>query len=175
MLVDNITLLSKRRAQLTKVSCSDPCRVGMTRLDPLQRFLKEPLFCGLSSPHTPMDCNHSCVQVIGEMTREAMTYVATIASTEEKVQLIECLRTISEGKIFVEVERARLTRWLAEIREAEGKVAEAAAILQEVQVRPPLSLPLAVLFISLSLPSPTFTLRLRLVLQWERKRRQSFC
>jgi len=37
-------------------------------------------------------------------------------------------------QIHVEVERARLTKQLAELREAEGKVAEASEILQEVAV-----------------------------------------
>lgn len=37
-------------------------------------------------------------------------------------------------QIFVELERARLTRTLAEMKEKEGKLAEAAEILQEVQV-----------------------------------------
>lgn len=36
--------------------------------------------------------------------------------------------------MFVEIERARLTRILAKIKEDEGNVAEAADILQEIQV-----------------------------------------
>lgn len=37
-------------------------------------------------------------------------------------------------QIFVEIERARLTRKLAAMREAEGNIAEAADTLQEVAV-----------------------------------------
>ena len=37
-------------------------------------------------------------------------------------------------QIYVEVERARLTKQLADIREAEGNIAEAATVLQELQV-----------------------------------------
>lgn len=37
-------------------------------------------------------------------------------------------------QIFVEIERARLTRRLATIKEAEGNIAEAADTLQEVPV-----------------------------------------
>jgi hypothetical protein len=37
-------------------------------------------------------------------------------------------------QIFVEIERARLTRKLAAMKEAEGQIAEAADILQEVAV-----------------------------------------
>lgn len=38
-------------------------------------------------------------------------------------------------KIYVEIERARLTMKLSKIKEAEGKLAEAADVLQELQVR----------------------------------------
>jgi len=44
------------------------------------------------------------------------------------------VRTIPEGKMFVENERARLTRKLAEIKESEGKIKEASDILQDIQV-----------------------------------------
>jgi len=37
-------------------------------------------------------------------------------------------------QIFVEIERARLTRRLAAMKEAEGNIAEAADTLQEVAV-----------------------------------------
>ena len=46
----------------------------------------------------------------------------------------QTLRAVTEGKIHVELERARLTRQLAKIRESEGKVAEAADLMAEVQV-----------------------------------------
>lgn len=37
-------------------------------------------------------------------------------------------------QIFVEIERARLTRKLARLKEAEGNITEAADVLQEVAV-----------------------------------------
>lgn len=40
----------------------------------------------------------------------------------------------NDVQIFVEIERARLTRILAKIREDEGKISDAAKILQELQV-----------------------------------------
>lgn len=43
-------------------------------------------------------------------------------------------RQVTEGKIYVEVERARLTHKLAQIREEEGNVQQAADIIQELQV-----------------------------------------
>eukprot|EP00485_Elphidium_margaritaceum_P011845 CAMPEP_0202698690 /NCGR_PEP_ID=MMETSP1385-20130828/11935_1 /ASSEMBLY_ACC=CAM_ASM_000861 /TAXON_ID=933848 /ORGANISM="Elphidium margaritaceum" /LENGTH=470 /DNA_ID=CAMNT_0049355455 /DNA_START=49 /DNA_END=1458 /DNA_ORIENTATION=- len=53
----------------------------------------------------------------------------------EKLKLIHTLIAVTEGKIFVEVERARLTRRLATIKERdEHNVAEACDILQELQI-----------------------------------------
>lgn len=49
-------------------------------------------------------------------------------------EMIETLRTVSSGKMFVELERAQLTKILAEMEERNGKVKEAADILQEIQV-----------------------------------------
>jgi len=72
--------------------------------------------------------------VIRDTVQEAMNYVDKINNPEAKIALIDTLRNITEGKIFVEIERARLTRTLAKIREAEGKIGEAAKILQEIQV-----------------------------------------
>eukprot|EP01125_Pyxidicula_operculata_P002142 TRINITY_DN12080_c0_g1_i1.p1 TRINITY_DN12080_c0_g1~~TRINITY_DN12080_c0_g1_i1.p1 ORF type:complete len:446 (-),score=123.86 TRINITY_DN12080_c0_g1_i1:9-1346(-) len=53
---------------------------------------------------------------------------------DEKMELMDTLIQVTEGKMFVEKQRARLTLKLALIREKEGKIAEAAKILQEVQV-----------------------------------------
>jgi 26S proteasome regulatory subunit N5 len=73
-------------------------------------------------------------QVLVEITQEAMTYLDQTPSKEVKLRLMETLRAVTDGKIHVELERARLTRMLAKIREDEGKVAEAAELMQEVQV-----------------------------------------
>eukprot|EP01117_Protostelium_nocturnum_P001169 TRINITY_DN1148_c0_g1_i1.p1 TRINITY_DN1148_c0_g1~~TRINITY_DN1148_c0_g1_i1.p1 ORF type:complete len:479 (-),score=187.46 TRINITY_DN1148_c0_g1_i1:51-1361(-) len=71
--------------------------------------------------------------VIQDFVKEAVTYLDQM-DKPSKLELIENLRTITEGKMFVENERARLTLILAKIKEEEGKVAEAADILQEIQV-----------------------------------------
>lgn len=42
---------------------------------------------------------------------------------------------MSSPQIYVEIERARLTKTLASIKEQSGEVKEAASILQELQVR----------------------------------------
>jgi len=48
--------------------------------------------------------------------------------------LLETLLIVTEGKIYVEIEGARLTKLLAKIKEDEGKISEAADILQKLQV-----------------------------------------
>lgn len=69
------------------------------------------------------------------MVQEAISFIDKTEDKETKLELIETLRTITEGKIYVEVERARLTRTLAKIKEDEGKIDDAAEILHELQVR----------------------------------------
>mmetsp|Transcript_46583 Transcript_46583/g.68838 ORF Transcript_46583/g.68838 Transcript_46583/m.68838 type:complete len:461 (+) Transcript_46583:106-1488(+) len=49
-------------------------------------------------------------------------------------KLVVALREITDGKLFLEAERARLTRALATIKEEDGLIAEAADCLQEVHV-----------------------------------------
>jgi 26S proteasome regulatory subunit N5 len=68
------------------------------------------------------------------MIQEAMKFVDETHDMKLKLELIDTLRTVCDGKIFVEVERARLTRTLVNIKESEGKIVEAAELLQELQV-----------------------------------------
>eukprot|EP00112_Aurelia_sp_Birch-Aquarium-sp1_P020093 Seg5094.1 transcript_id=Seg5094.1/GoldUCD/mRNA.D3Y31 product="26S proteasome non-ATPase regulatory subunit 12" protein_id=Seg5094.1/GoldUCD/D3Y31 len=73
-------------------------------------------------------------QAVTKMVQEACTYVEQIKDIDEKIKLIDTLRTVTAGKIYVEIERARLTKKLAEIKESQGNISEAANILQELQV-----------------------------------------
>ena len=73
-------------------------------------------------------------QVVGAMVRLATTFVDEQKDEALKLQLIHTLRAVSEGKIFVEVERARLTKTLATITEAKGEIEEARKIMQDTQV-----------------------------------------
>ncbi|XP_013402440.1 26S proteasome non-ATPase regulatory subunit 12-like [Lingula anatina] len=73
-------------------------------------------------------------QAVTKMVQEACSYVEQTPDMETKLKLIDTLRTVTAGKIYVEIERARLTRTLAKIKEDEGNITEAASILQELQV-----------------------------------------
>jgi len=68
------------------------------------------------------------------MVKECCSFIDQISDKETKLKLIESLRNVTEGKIYVEVERARLTQKLAQIKEDEGDVTGAANIIQELQV-----------------------------------------
>lgn len=70
-------------------------------------------------------------QAIQGMVKLAMSYLDLLPAEH---QLLFILRTVTEGKIFLEVEFARVTKRLAKIREEQGKVDEASNLLQEVQV-----------------------------------------
>lgn len=70
-------------------------------------------------------------QAIVTMIQQAMTYLDKAPDSSE---LLKTLRTISEGKIYLEVEFARLTKIVAKEFEAQGNFAEASKVLQEVQV-----------------------------------------
>eukprot|EP01099_Mayorella_cantabrigiensis_P004596 TRINITY_DN3481_c0_g2_i1.p1 TRINITY_DN3481_c0_g2~~TRINITY_DN3481_c0_g2_i1.p1 ORF type:complete len:460 (-),score=117.69 TRINITY_DN3481_c0_g2_i1:110-1489(-) len=73
-------------------------------------------------------------QAVQAMVQEAMKFLNQIFELEVKLELLETLRTITEGKIYVENERARVIKTFAQIREDQGKIKEAADILQDVQV-----------------------------------------
>jgi 26S proteasome regulatory subunit N5 len=71
---------------------------------------------------------------VASMVEECCKFVNQTPDKETKLKLISTLRTVTEGKIYVEVPRARLTMELAKITEADGDVSKAAEILQELQV-----------------------------------------
>lgn len=73
-------------------------------------------------------------QAVTKMVQECCTYVDKMPDKETKIKLIETLRAVTEGKIYVEVERARLTNRLAKIKEEDGDISGATAVMLELQV-----------------------------------------
>lgn len=57
-----------------------------------------------------------------------------VVSEFELFRKFRCLNYYFWFQIYVEIERARLTKTLATIKEQNGEVKEAASILQELQV-----------------------------------------
>merc|ERR1711934_35305 len=69
-----------------------------------------------------------------KMVQEVMGYLDSMDSEEATLELINTLRAVTEGKIFVELERARLTQRLCAIKEKNNMLKEACDILNEVQI-----------------------------------------
>ncbi|OIT39063.1 26s proteasome non-atpase regulatory subunit 12 -like a, partial [Nicotiana attenuata] len=73
-------------------------------------------------------------QAVQAMVQQAMQYIDQTPDLDTKIELIKTLNNVSAGKIYVEIERARLIKKLAKINEEQGKIAEAADLMQEVAV-----------------------------------------
>ncbi|PIA47809.1 hypothetical protein AQUCO_01400417v1 [Aquilegia coerulea] len=73
-------------------------------------------------------------QAVTAMVQQAMQYIDDTPDIETRVELIKTLNSVSAGKIYVELERARLIKKLAKIKEEQGLIAEAADLMQEVAV-----------------------------------------
>lgn len=71
---------------------------------------------------------------VQKTVQEVLSYLGEISDEKTKLSMLETLRNVTAGKIFVELERARLTRMLADIKEAKGDIDGAAVIMQEMQV-----------------------------------------
>ncbi|XP_010546380.1 PREDICTED: 26S proteasome non-ATPase regulatory subunit 12 homolog A-like [Tarenaya hassleriana] len=73
-------------------------------------------------------------QAAQSMVQQAMQYIDQTPDIDTRIELIKTLNNVSAGKIYVEIERARLIKKLAKIKEEQGLVAEAADLMQEVAV-----------------------------------------
>ncbi|KAG7698308.1 hypothetical protein KL933_001254 [Ogataea haglerorum] len=69
------------------------------------------------------------------MIQQAISHLDEIQDLETKIQTIETIRTVTENKIFVEIERARVTRILSDILlEKKNDLDKACDVLCELQV-----------------------------------------
>uniref|UniRef100_A0A7N0T9C3 PCI domain-containing protein n=1 Tax=Kalanchoe fedtschenkoi TaxID=63787 RepID=A0A7N0T9C3_KALFE len=73
-------------------------------------------------------------QAVTAMVQQAMQYIDQTPDLDTRIELIKTLNLVSAGKIYVEIERARLIKKLAKIKEEQGQIAEAADLMQEVAV-----------------------------------------
>ncbi|KAJ6842146.1 26S proteasome non-ATPase regulatory subunit 12-like protein A-like [Iris pallida] len=73
-------------------------------------------------------------QAVTAMVQQAMQYIDETPDIDTKIELIKTLNNVSAGKIYVEIERARLIKKLAKIKEEQGLIAEAADLMQEIAV-----------------------------------------
>jgi 26S proteasome regulatory subunit N5 len=75
-------------------------------------------------------------EAVKAIVQESIRYVDHLTTENHPLRddLIEALRKITEGKIYVENERARLTRTYALLFEKQGDIQKAAKLLQSIQV-----------------------------------------
>lgn len=73
-------------------------------------------------------------QAITSMIQEVIKGLDDAPDLDTKIQTIENIRAVTEGKIYVEVERARVSQTLSKIKEAQGDIDAATEILGELQV-----------------------------------------
>ncbi|XP_074280646.1 26S proteasome non-ATPase regulatory subunit 12 homolog A-like [Silene latifolia] len=73
-------------------------------------------------------------QAVTAIVQQAMQYIDQTPDLETRIELIKTLNTVSAGKIYVEIERARLIKSLAKIKEEQGLIDEAAELMQEIAV-----------------------------------------
>ncbi|KAF7629840.1 PCI domain-containing protein [Meloidogyne graminicola] len=69
-----------------------------------------------------------------QVIRDCCEMIDKLPDEATKNTFIENLRSITAGKIYVEVERARLTKRVVDKLEAEGKIDEACDMIMEMQV-----------------------------------------
>ncbi|KAM3507121.1 hypothetical protein MY11210_007277 [Beauveria gryllotalpidicola] len=73
-------------------------------------------------------------QAITKMVQTVVGFLDDTPDLTTKLSVIETLRTVTEGKIFVEVERARVTKILSDIKKQQGDLKAATEVLCELQV-----------------------------------------
>lgn len=73
-------------------------------------------------------------QAITKMVQTVVGFLDDTPDLKTKLSVIETLRTVTEGKIFVEVERARVTKILSDIKKEQGDLKAATEVLCELQV-----------------------------------------
>ncbi|MBW0509753.1 hypothetical protein O181_049468 [Austropuccinia psidii MF-1] len=72
-------------------------------------------------------------QATSSMVEKVMSFL-DLVDQKSKTKLINSLREVTDGKIYLEVQRARLTKQLAQINESEGATSLANDLMQELQV-----------------------------------------
>ncbi|KFA72183.1 hypothetical protein S40288_06021 [Stachybotrys chartarum IBT 40288] len=73
-------------------------------------------------------------QAVTKMVQTVVGFLDDTPDLKTKLSVIETLRTVTEGKIFVEVERAHVTKVLSDIKKEQGDLKAATETLCELQV-----------------------------------------
>ncbi|KZZ96900.1 proteasome regulatory particle subunit [Ascosphaera apis ARSEF 7405] len=128
--IEKLAVLEKQCRQASDLASSSRILIGIVTMakDAGDWKLVNEQVISLSKKHGQLK------QAITRMIQTAMNFINQTPDMQTKMSLIETLRTVTEGKIFVEVERARVTRMLSDIKKGQGDINGAAAVLCELQV-----------------------------------------
>eukprot|EP00262_Sarcandra_glabra_P014725 TRINITY_DN4363_c0_g3_i1.p1 TRINITY_DN4363_c0_g3~~TRINITY_DN4363_c0_g3_i1.p1 ORF type:complete len:199 (+),score=31.73 TRINITY_DN4363_c0_g3_i1:250-846(+) len=74
------------------------------------------------------------MQTVTAMVQQVMHYIDETPDIETCIDLIKTLNSASAGRIYVEIERTRLIKKLAKIKEEQGLIAEATDLMKEIVV-----------------------------------------
>ncbi|AET41372.1 proteasome regulatory particle lid subunit RPN5 Ecym_8076 [Eremothecium cymbalariae DBVPG len=128
--LDKLLALEKQTRQASDLESSK--RVLVKLVDVLVANHKWPL---LDEQLVLLSKKHGQLKLsIQAMVQRVMEHLEDLKDLNTKVTTIDTIRTVTENKIFVEVERARVTRTLAHIKRSQGKSDEATDLLCELQV-----------------------------------------
>lgn len=130
--LEQLLVLEKKTRQASDLSSSKKVIVKIVDL-----LINENQWDELNEQLVLLSKKHGQLKLsIQEMIQKIMEYLENIKELklETKVKCIETIRTVTENKIFVEVERARVTRELSHIRKSQGNIDEATDLLCELQV-----------------------------------------
>ncbi|KAI0138255.1 PCI domain-containing protein [Pestalotiopsis sp. NC0098] len=128
--VEKLTVLEKQTRQASDLASTSRVLIAICTLckNAGNWSLLNDQILVLSKKHSQLK------QAVTKMVQTVMTFLDETPNLEIKLSVIETLRTVTEGKIFVEVERARVTKILSDIKKQQGDLKAAADILCELQV-----------------------------------------
>lgn len=128
--LDKLLVLEKKTRQASDLSSSKKVLVKIVDL-----LVEKDDWDMLDEQLTLLSKKHGQLKLsIQIMVQKIMEHLQGLKDADTKIKAIETIRTVTENKIFAEVERARVTRELTHIRKSQGKIDEATDLLCELQV-----------------------------------------
>lgn len=125
--LDQLLILEKKTRQASDLASSKEVLAKIVDL-----LASQSKWDDLNEQLTLLSKKHGQLKLsIQYMIQKIMEYLknSKTLDLDTRIKVIETIRVVTENKIFVEVERARVTRDLVEIKRKEGKIDEAAGHL----------------------------------------------
>ncbi|RDA84847.1 hypothetical protein CP532_2071 [Ophiocordyceps camponoti-leonardi (nom. inval.)] len=128
--IEKLTALEKQTRQASDLASTSRVIIAIVTLckDAGDWSLMNEQTLVLSKKHSQLK------QAITKMVQTVVGFLDETPNLKTKLSVIDTLRTVTEGKIFVEVERARVTKILSDMKKSQGDLKAATEILCELQV-----------------------------------------